>query len=158
MNVKNLLRRYETYFQQYGQALLQDVPHRKSDLRVYEAIYHFHLYKYLSDFLGNKRGRVVPEFPTGNGRGPLGRDLIIHYAGHIYGIEVKSFADSFGYKAALIQAARYARKLKTSQIWLAFFVETIDDANRQLFEQPYHDATTRMTVDPIFIATMADNH
>ena len=62
---------------------------RRSDLRVFEAVYHFNLYMYLSRFVTRFGGEVYPEFPTGNGK----IDLIVNYAGKTYGIEVKSYVN-----------------------------------------------------------------
>jgi len=66
LNVPNILRLYEAYLQKHRAQILKDAPLR-ADLRVHEATFHFHLYKYLSDFMRPKGGNVVPEFPTGNG-------------------------------------------------------------------------------------------
>jgi len=87
LNVRNLLRRYEAYLKENRAWLLKDAP-RRADLRVYEAVYHFNLYRYLASFLQGYDGQVWPEFPTGNGKA----DLIIRYAGEVYGVEVKSFS------------------------------------------------------------------
>lgn len=53
LELKNLLRRYETYWRQNRTWLLRDVPRRASDLRVYEAVYHFNLYMYLQPMAGS---------------------------------------------------------------------------------------------------------
>jgi len=109
LNVKKLMALYERYLRQNREWLLRDVPRRTTDpsyvrtsLRIFEAVYHFNLYMYLSSFLylssevGQPRGRqVIPEFPTGNGQTcpDVGRiSLIIRYAGEKYGLEVKSYA------------------------------------------------------------------
>ncbi len=144
--IKPLLGRYERYLRANRAWLLQDAPRRARDLRVYEAVYHFNLYMYLSRFL-DRRGAVIPEFPTGNGK----IDLFIKYQGQRYGLEVKSFSDSFGYKEALKQAAEYAQELKLAGITLVFFVEAIDEANRLKYEVTYHDPATQVTVWPIFV-------
>jgi hypothetical protein len=46
---------------------------------------------WLARFLQRTGGRVHSEFPTGNGRVPIGRDLFIRYQEHAYGLELKSF-------------------------------------------------------------------
>ncbi len=148
LNIRNLLQRYETYLKANRDWLLKDAP-RRSDLRIYEAVYHFNLYMYLREFLKLRKGKVYPEFPTGNGK----IDLIIHCQGKVYGLEVKSYTDASGYKEALTQAARYGRELKLSEISLAFFVEYVDDANRQKYEVTYVDQETGVTVFPMFVET-----
>ncbi len=146
LHIGNLLQRYGVYLAENRDWLLKDVP-RRVDLRIYEAVYHFNLYMYLVKFLKNKKGYVYPEFPTGNGK----IDLIINYAGQMYGIEVKSFADKFGYNEGLIQAAKYGKKLGLTEITLGLFVEAVDEANRKKYEVAYHDATTGVTVKPVFV-------
>ena len=147
INMRNLLRRYEQYLKQNRGWLLKDAP-RRSDLRIYEAVYHFNLYMYLHDFLKRKKGSVYPEFPTGNGK----IDLIIRYNDRMYGLEVKSYADTSQYQDALSQAAGYGKQLQLPEISLAFFVEYIDDENRNKYEAVYVDPETGVTVRPIFVA------
>ncbi len=148
VNIKNLLMRYQTYLQKNRDWLLKDAPRRK-DLRIFEAVFHFNLYRYLYDFFNRKRGQVIPEFPAGNGK----IDLIVTYQGQTYGIEVKSYTDDLAYKEALKQAADYGKQLKLKEITLAFFVEYIDDANRQTYEKGYTDFDTGVKVIPVFVAT-----
>ena len=93
LNLPNILKLYEGYLQKHRTQILKDAPLR-TDLHVHEATFHFHLYKYLSDFMRPKGGNVVPEFPTGNGQ----IDLLIHHADQVYGLEVKSFSNQYEYK------------------------------------------------------------
>ncbi|MDY7080693.1 MAG: hypothetical protein SXV54_27750 [Chloroflexota bacterium] len=137
--------RYEVYLQENRDWLLKDVP-RKSNLRPYEAVYHFNLYAYLDKFLRHRGGQVLPEFPTGNDK----IDLIIEYADQVYGLEAKSYVDAYEYKKALRQAAQYGQQLGLTEIALAFFVEQIDDANRIKYEVICADEATGVTVRPIF--------
>ncbi|MBU0510662.1 MAG: hypothetical protein KJ638_03040, partial [Chloroflexi bacterium] len=148
LHIPNLLRRYERYLQENRHWLLKDAP-RRTDLRIYEAVYHFNLYMYLARFLQSHRGQVFPEFPTGNGK----IDLIIRYVGQMYGLEVKSYQNAFAYREALGQAAQYGKQLKLDEITLVFFVEAIDAASRTQYEAVYHDAETGVTVRPVFVAT-----
>jgi hypothetical protein len=148
LHVPNLLRRYERYLQANRERLLKDAP-RKSNLRPYEAVYHFNLYMYLSRFLDNWGGQVYPEFPTGNGK----IDLLIRHGGQEYGVEVKSYSDEFSYRRALEQAARYGRQLGLDEITLVFFVEHVDDANRARHEAVYQDHDAGVTVRPVFVET-----
>ncbi len=147
LNIKALLKRYQTYLQQNRSWLLRDAPRRKTDLRIYEAVYHFNLYVYLQQFLNSYHGQVYPEFPTGNGQ----IDLIIRYEGQMYGLEVKSFSNQRDYKEALLQATAYGQQLGLAEITLAFFVERVDEANRSKYEVIYHDAATGITVIPVFV-------
>ena len=88
-------------------------------------------------------------FPTGNGR----IDLLIRYAGRIYGLELKSFTDAFGYRRAVGQAARYARQLGLQELTLVLFVDAIDDANRRTYGAAHVDPDTGVRVAPIFVET-----
>ena len=148
LSVPNLLKVYERYLQQNKEWLLLEVP-RKSNMRPYEAVFHFNLYMYLSLFFQRRNGMVYPEFPTGNGQ----IDLVIDYAGQRFGIEVKSFTDAYEYREGLKQAARYGKRLGLSEITLILFIEAIDDANREKFEAVYFDAATNTTVLPVFVVT-----
>ncbi len=148
LNIPNLMRRFEAYLNKNREWLLSDAPRRK-DLRIYEAVFHFCLYRYLCDFLNRKYAKVWPEFPTGNGKA----DLIVVYEGKTYAIELKSFTDRRGYDDALIQAARYAKQLGLSEIVLVFFVEFIDEANRGKYEKTYTDPETGVSTKPVFVAT-----
>ena len=148
LNVETLLRRYETYLRENRDWLLKDAP-RRADLRPYEAVYHFNLYRYLASFLQGYGGRVWPEFPTENGK----VDLMIRYAGKTYGVEVKSFSTQYEYREALRQAARYGQHLESSEITLAFFVEYVDETNRARYEVAYEDEETGVTVRPVFVET-----
>ena len=152
LRVTPLLRRYEVYLRENRAWLLKDAPRRTTDLRIYEAVYHFNLYRYLASFLESYGGRVTPEFPTGNGK----VDLLIEYAGQTYAIEVKSYANLPAYKAALRQAARYGRQLGLGEITLALFVEAVDDANRARYEAVYEDEATGVIVRPVFVVTGGD--
>ena len=148
LNIRNLMRRHETHLRKNRDWLLKDAPRRK-DLRIYEAVYHFNLYRYLCDFLGTKNTRVYPEFPTGNGK----VDLIIEYAGQVYAIEVKSYTNETGYREGLVQAAKYGEQMKVSEVHLVFFVEYADEKNRKKYERDYLDKDTGITVKPVFVET-----
>ncbi len=146
LHIGNLLQRYGVYLAENRAWLLKDVP-RRVDLRIYEAVYHFNLYMYLVKFLQGYDGQVYPEFPTGNGQ----IDLIINYAGQVYGLEVKSFSTKHEYNKGLGQAARYGKKLGLTEVTLGLFVEAVDEANRQKYEIDYHDTATGVTVKPVFV-------
>ena len=147
LNIAQLLQQYALYLRKNRGWLLKDAP-RRADLRVCEAVYHFNLYMYLDKFMRQHGGQIWPEFPTGNGK----IDLIIRYAGQVYGIEVKSFSTDHQYKKALEQAAGYGRSLGLNEITLALFIDVpVDDANRAKYEAVYVDADTGVTVTPVFV-------
>ncbi len=144
LNVANLLRRFGQYLDKNRHWLLKNAP-RRSDLRLYEAVYHFNLYRYLTDFMRRRGGQVLAEFPTGNGQ----IDLIIRYAGQVFGIEVKSYSDKAEYDKGLVQAARYAKKLALTEITLALFVEAVPETERLKYEIDYQQ--DGITVKPVFV-------
>lgn len=148
LDVRALLRRYERHLRENRSWLLKDAP-RRADLRVREAVYHFTLYRFLCDFLDAWRSSVLPEFPTSNGR----VDLLIRHAGRRYALEVKSYRSLSEHEDALRQAASYASQLDLTEVALAFFVDTIDEASRTRYEAAHLDAETGVTVTPTFIAT-----
>ncbi|CAN2041158.1 AAA ATPase-like domain-containing protein [Candidatus Magnetomoraceae bacterium gMMP-15] len=148
INIKNLMRLYETYLKKNKNWLLEDAPRRK-DMRIFEAVYHFNLYMYLYNFLTPQKAKVWPEFPTGNGK----IDIIINYAGQIYGIELKSYTNEKAYTEAIKQAADYAVQLKIKKISLVFFVEYIDDQNREKYEINDIDEKTGIKVEIVFVGT-----
>ncbi len=147
LNIRRLLQRYEQYLQAHRAQVLKNAPRRQNDLRVYEAVFHFHLYSYLDSFFRIYEGQVHPEFPTGNGT----IDLLIRYAEQLFGLELKSFANQPAYRKALIQAARYGQQLEVTEIWLVLFIDKIDEINRQKFEKDYIDSQTGVTVHPQFV-------
>ena len=148
LDVERLVRRYQRYLRENRDWLLGDAPRRR-DLRVFEAVHHFVLYSFLDRFLQPWGGRVLPEFPTGNGK----IDLLIRYAGRTYGLELKSFTDAFGYRRAVEQAARYARQLGLQELTLVLFIDAVDDTNRRTYETVHVDPETSVQVAPIFVET-----
>ncbi len=149
INIRRLLQRYEQYLQANREMVLKDVPRRKKDLRVFEAVFQFHLYLYLVSFFRGYQVQIIPEFPTGNGA----IDFLIRYAGQLFGLELKSFANQASYREALRQAAKYGSDLGVTEIWLVLFVEEVDDKNRQRFETVYTDNHTGVVVHPLFVQT-----
>ena len=116
-------------------------------MRVHEAVFHFHFYSYLVSFFRVYEGQIQPEFPTGNGA----IDLLIRYAGQVFGLELKSFANQAAYHNALTQAAKYGKQLKQTEIWLVLFIEKVDAENRKKFEIDYVDSKTGVLVHPQFV-------
>ncbi len=123
LQLSALLSRYRDYIGRLKAAGLNpwaDQP-RRSDLRLTEAVGHFHLYAWLQDALG-RRCVVQPEFPTGNGK----VDLHLSCNDRSGIIEVKSFRDQYQLQLSRVQAARYARQTGLSQVTLAVFVPLMD--------------------------------
>ncbi|GAK61266.1 hypothetical protein U27_01166 [Candidatus Vecturithrix granuli] len=147
LHLPALLVRYQAYLRKNSHWLFKQAP-RRVDLRIHEAVYHFNLYMYLHKFLHSKGARVWPEFPTGNGK----LDILIRYQQRLYGLEVKSFSDLNEYRKALTQATSYGQDLGITEITLALFIESIDEDNRNKYEQNYVDAAG-VTVKPVFIET-----
>jgi len=148
INIKNIIRRYEVYVNKNRDWLFKNAPHR-SDNRIFEAVFHFNLYRYLFDLLEGFSISIYPEFPTGNGK----IDLLLHHNQKLIGLELKSFSDVSKYKRAIIQAARYAKSLKLQEINLLFFIESIDDENRKRYEIDYTDTETGVKVIVVFAQT-----
>ncbi|MCP4105123.1 MAG: hypothetical protein GY749_06245 [Desulfobacteraceae bacterium] len=65
-------------------------------------------------------------------------------------LELKSYTDEVGYSDALDQAVRYGKQLELSEIFLIFFVEYIDGANREKYEKEYTDKESSVRVIPVF--------
>jgi hypothetical protein len=148
LNIKNIMKRYRRYLVNNRDWLLKDAP-RRSDMKIYEAVFHFNLYAYISGFIRSFGGRVYPEFPTGNGK----IDLILKHAGKTYGVELKSYRNRAEYKKAINRAAEYGKELKLKEISLIFFVESIDDDSRAKYETDFEDNETGVKVMPVFVET-----
>lgn len=148
LNIPNILERYKNYLVQNKDWLFKEAPRRK-DSRLFEAVFHFNLYMYLSEFLDPFDGRVYPEFPTGNGK----IDLVIHYKKRVYGIELKSFRDMRSYQAVLPRAAQYGQQLGLEEINLVCFIESMDKEKLKTLQTDFHDPQTRVTVKTLIIQT-----
>ena len=148
LNVGNLLRRYQEHLRRNRDWLLKDAPRRK-DLRVLEAVHHFALYEYLSQFLAGTGARVWPEFPAGNGA----VDLLVRCEGRLYPLELKSFTHERDFPPALKQAARYAASLGEDTVHLAVFVEEVPDEYRKKYETPCRDEESGVLVVPVLVET-----
>ncbi|MFP4309627.1 MAG: hypothetical protein ACLFRG_20375 [Desulfococcaceae bacterium] len=124
LDIPALLNRYKDYLARLKTAGIdpwKDQP-RRSDLRLTEAVGHFHLFAWLQQALG-RRCSINPEFPTGNGR----VDLHLRCKELKGLIEVKSFRDRAEIAHAKVQAAGYARLLGFSAVAIALFVPVTDE-------------------------------
>ncbi|HLP44502.1 MAG TPA: AAA-like domain-containing protein [Candidatus Deferrimicrobium sp.] len=148
LDIIEILKIYQRYLDRNKNWLFKRAP-RRSDQRLFEAIFHFNIYSYLHEFLRSKKVVVFPEFPTGNGK----IDLVLQYENQVYGIELKSFRDEAAFQQALKKAAHYGKQLGLTEIFLVSFIETVDDETRAIFEKPYLDLDWQVTVKPFFIQT-----
>jgi len=79
--------------------------------------------------------------------------LLIEYQSTQTALELKSFSNRPKYLEALEQAAQYAHSLGLDEISLLFFIEHIDDKNRQLYEVDHLHPETNVTVKVVFAET-----
>jgi hypothetical protein len=124
LDLPALLERYRKYLARLRAKGLNpwvDQP-RRADLRLTEAVGHFHLYAWLQQAVG-RRCVISPEFPTGNGK----VDLHVRHGDRQGIIEVKSFIDRHELQVSREQAARYAGKLGLDRVTLAVFAPTQDE-------------------------------
>jgi hypothetical protein len=128
LHIPNIIKRYQAYLKKNRETFFKDVPRRKTDLKIYEAIYHFNLYRYLYDLLRARGVEVIPHFPTGNGK----VDLILKYREKIYALELKSFKDMYTFEKSIDQAAEYGRQMGLKEIALLVFVELSEEEAKQL--------------------------
>jgi hypothetical protein len=128
LHIPNIIKRYQTYLKKNRDTFFKNVPRRKTDLKIYEAIYHFNLYRYLYDLLRARGVEVVPQFPTGNGK----VDLILKYREKIYALELKSFKDMYTFEKGIEQAAEYGRRMGLKEIVFLVFVELSEEEAKQL--------------------------
>ncbi|MBF0235294.1 MAG: AAA-like domain-containing protein [Desulfamplus sp.] len=152
IDVRQMMKFYQKYLIKNSHWILERAP-RRSDLRIFEAVFHFNVYMYLSRFIRRYGGEVYPEFPTGNGQ----IDLVLKYAEKTYGVELKSYIDRAEYRKALKQSAAYGQQLGLKEISLIFFIEYIDADNKIKFETDFNDPDTGVKVRPVFVETKSLN-
>ncbi len=145
--IDEVVKIYQEYIDVNKENLFKDASRRK-DLRIFEAVYHFDIYAYLTRFFQSTNISIHPEFPTGNGK----IDLIFKQKNDIYGLELKSFSTMIEYKKALTQCADYANSLGIKYITLLFFTEDkISVESRTKLEKSYFNEETNIEVKPRFI-------
>ncbi len=146
--IRKLLELYQAYYTKNRDELLQ-YAQRRVDMRVMEVVYHFQIYSWLDSFLRPKGARVLPEFPTGNGK----IDILIHYAGLCYGLELKSFADTKELARSVQQASAYGKSLPLDEITLVVFIDSLMPEQLQhRYSQPFEFADSS-TVNIFFMVT-----
>jgi hypothetical protein len=131
LHIPNIIKRYQAYLKKNRETFFKDVPRRKNDLKIYEAVYHFNLYRYLYDLLRARGVEVIPEFPTGNGK----IDLLLKYRERIYALELKSFKDMYTFERGIDQAAEYGHRMGLKEIALLVFVELSEEEAKQLEQE-----------------------
>ncbi|HLP57389.1 MAG TPA: ATP-binding protein [Candidatus Deferrimicrobium sp.] len=144
--IPNIIKRYQTYLTKNQAVFFKDVPRRKTDMKIYEAIFHFNLFRYLFDLLKKRGVEVIPEFPTGNGK----IDLILKYRKNTYALELKSFSDMSDFHRGIEQAADYGRQTGLKEISFVVFVELSPAEVKQL-EKEVERNGVNVTVLPIGI-------
>jgi len=144
--IPNIIKRYQAYLTKNQAVFFKDVPRRKTDMKIYEAIFHFNLFRYLFDLLKKRGVEVIPEFPTGNGK----IDLILKYRKNTYALELKSFSDMSDFHRGIEQAAEYGRQTGLKEISFVVFVELSPAESKQL-EKVVEKNGVNVTVLPIGI-------
>ncbi|MCX6583036.1 MAG: hypothetical protein NT166_22900 [Candidatus Aminicenantes bacterium] len=144
--IPNIIKRYQAYLSKNQGVFFKDVPRRKTDMRIYEAIYHFNLFRYLYDLMTKRGVDVIPEFPTGNGK----IDLILKYRNNKYALELKSFSDMSDFQQGIQQAADYGRQIDLNEISLVVFIE-VTPAEVKKLEKVVEKNGVNVTVLPIGI-------
>ncbi|HLP60016.1 MAG TPA: ATP-binding protein [Candidatus Deferrimicrobium sp.] len=142
----NIIKRYQAYLTKNQGVFFRKVPRRKTDMKIYEAIFHFNLFRYLYDLLKKRGVEVIPEFPTGNGK----IDLILTYREKKYALELKSFSDMSDFHRGIDQAADYGRQTGLKEISFVIFVELSPEEAKQL-EKVVEKNGIKVTVLPVGI-------
>ncbi|MCX6579502.1 MAG: AAA-like domain-containing protein [Candidatus Aminicenantes bacterium] len=142
----NIIKRYQAYLTKNQGVFFKDVPRRKTDMKIYEAVFHFNIFRYLYDLLKSRAVEVVPQFPTGNGK----IDLILKYRGKIYALELKSFKDMYAHEKGVEQAAEYGRQLGLKEIAFLVFIE-LSAAEAKQLEKEVEKNGVKVTVLPVGI-------
>ncbi len=148
INIHKLLSLYQAYYTKNKEDLLKYAK-RRVDMRIMEVVYHFQLYSWLDSFLTKKQAKVLPEFPTGNGK----IDLLIKYKGRCYGLELKSFSDFTELRKSVQQASAYGKSLGLAAITLVVFLELpMPDERKEEYAGPFK-FKNRATVNMFFLVT-----
>jgi len=146
LNLERLIPRYKNYLKRLKAKNIspfRDFP-KRSDLNIYEAGGHFHLYHWLMNVLG-KICQIVPEFPTGNGR----VDLHIRCKEQEGIIEVKSFRDMASLKQGKLQAAHYAQKLGINKVVIVVFVHGVEEKEAEILRDDRVIEGVRIITEPV---------
>ena len=144
--IPHIIKRYRDYLAKNQETFFKDVPRRKTDMRILEAVFHFNIYRYLYDLLISRKVEVIPHFPTGNGK----IDLLLKYRGKVYALELKSFKDMYTHGKSIDQAAEYGRRMGLKEVFLVVFVELSQEEAKPL-EQEVEQDGIKVAVLPVGI-------
>ncbi len=148
VNLRALIDRYRDYLKrlkQKGLKPFKKMP-RRSDLNIYEAIGHFHLYHWLMNAIGDDC-YIIPEFPTGNGK----VDLHIKYGNKKGIIEIKSFESMSKLKRGIEQAAKYSKQMGIKDVVLVLFLTGVSEEEAMSLQGEKEIQGVRVTVEPVVI-------
>ncbi len=148
INICKLLELYQDYYTQNREDLLK-YAQRRIDMRIMEVVYHFQLYAWLDSLLQDYGARVLPEFPTGNGK----IDLLIRHGDKLYGLELKSFSRLNMLNKSIRQASVYGQSLGLDYITLVVFLDKpMPDDLKMKYDEPFEFAG-HTTVRVFFLVT-----
>ncbi len=146
LNLERLIPRYKDYLKRLRAKNIspfRDFP-KRSDLNIYEAGGHFHLYHWLMNAIGDDCV-IVPEFPTGNGR----VDLHVKCNSQEGIIEVKSFSRQKKLEQGKIQAAAYAKRLGIDKVILVVFVHGVEEDEAEILKDDRVIEGVRIITEPV---------
>ncbi len=148
LNLRALIDRYRDYLnrlKEKGLKPFKEMP-KRSDLNIYEAIGHFHLYHWLMNAIGDYCV-IVPEFPTGNGK----VDLHIRCGGKEGIIEIKSFENMAKLKRGKEQASKYAKEIGLEEIVVVLFLTGVTEEEAMSLQGEEEIEGVKVIVEPVVI-------
>ena len=148
LNLRALIGRYRDYLKRLrdkGLKPFREMP-KRSDLNIYEAIGHFHLYHWLMNAISDYCV-IVPEFPTGNGK----VDLHIRCGEKKGIIEIKSFENMAKLKRGIEQAGRYGKKIGVNEMLLVLFLTGVSEEEAMSLQKEEEIEGVKVIVEPVVI-------
>ena len=148
LNLRALIDRYRDYLKRLkekGLKPFKEMP-KRSDLNIYEAIGHFHLYHWLMNAISDYCV-IAPEFPTGNGK----VDLHIRCGEKKGIIEIKSFENMAKLKRGIEQAGRYGKGVGVEEVLLVLFVTGVSEEEAMRLQKEEEIEGVKVIVEPIVI-------
>jgi hypothetical protein len=140
--IPNVIKRYQAYLTKNREVFFKNVPRRKTDMKIYEAIFHFNIFRYLYDLL--KSGVASNSLPQRQDRPDF------KYRGQIHALELKSFKDLYSFEKGIDQAAEYGRRMGLTEVAFLVFVELSEAEAKQLEKEVDKDGV-KVTVLPVGI-------
>jgi len=146
LNLERLIPRYKDYLKRLKAKNISPFRNfpKRSDLNIYEAGGHFHLYHWLMNAIGDDCV-IVPEFPTGNGR----VDLHVRCNSKEGIIEVKSFSRRKKLEQGKLQAANYAQKLGINKVVIVVFVHGVEEKEAEILKDDRVIEGVRIITEPV---------